>query len=408
MLVYRILIIIASPFLFLYFLLKSIKYGEFLRCFERLGFPSIKPRNGRYIWIHAVSVGEVNSILEFAKYVKKLNPEFEIVITTGTPTGANIVISNGFMHQYMPIDIGLFDKFFLKSWHPEVVMFVDSEIWPNMINLLSKKKIPTILVNARLSDKAFANWKKFAKFFKSLLSKYTLILAQSQSDYAKYSFFKTKNVVEINNLKYSLPVKSYNYKKPQRPIFVAASTHNGEEKIAINVHKTLTKKYPGLLTIIIPRHPERVVEIRPLLKDIKYAVRTESREIPQDAGVYLVNTFGELGLFYSMADIAFVGGSLVGVGGHNIFEAAVQKCAVVHGNYMSNFADMAEYFSAVMYQVSCEDELADVIDSLLSDHSTLEYIKEQTFNLSQELNKNVVHSAYSLIKQHVKDSKVLV
>lgn len=406
---YRLLSTVLSPFWFVYFFVKAVKNGEALRVFERLGIATIKRNPGaRCIWIHAVSVGEVNSVITFANHIKALNSNIDVLITTGTLTGAKIAIERGFLHQYLPLDLSWCISRFLKYWTPEFVMFVDSEIWPNLMQKLNKKDIPAILLNARLSKKSFARWRHFRKFFASILKRYTVILPQSHTEFENFTFFTSENVEEINNLKYSVTPKTYDCKRPNRKIFIAASTHRGEEQTIIDAHKELVQKYPRLLTIIAPRHPDRAKEIIPMLTGMRYSIRTETRDINDDVEIYLADTLGELDFMYSISDIAFVGGSLVNVGGHNIFEPAAQKCAVIHGNYMSNFFDMSEYFSAVMYQVSSGDELVSVVDSLLTDEGALEYIRSQTYSLAQELNKNVVHSVYTLIKKHVEGSSVLV
>lgn len=405
---YRVFAIIFWPFYSLYFLYKSIKEKELHRFFERLGFSGIKNVKSRYIWIHCASVGEVNSVVSFAKYLKERNEGLEVLITTVTFSGARIAISHGFLHQYAPLDVPFIIKKFLNTWKPEMVFFVDSEIWPNMVLVLDKKKIPSVLLNARLSKKSFERWKYFKIFAKFLLSKYTLILPQSSLEFSNYSFLGTDNIIEINNLKYSIPPKRYDYQKLDRIIFIAASTHNGEESIIIDAHKFLKKKYEKLLTIIVPRHPNRLQEILKLCDGMKTQVRTESGDINLETEIYIVNTFGEMDFFYSISDIAFVGGSLVDVGGHNIFEAAVQRCAIIHGNYMDNFFDMSQYFATTTYQISSLDELIDVLDGLMSDINTLEYIKNRTYELSKELNNNVVSSVYKLVHDKVKESKILV
>lgn len=408
MLLYRLLYVIFSPLFLVYFLLKSVRNGEFVRFFERLGFRSIDYSGKNCIWIHAVSLGEANSVIGFAKYLKQKNNDLDVLITTGTSSGAKVVIENGFLHQYMPMDFSFSINKFLKNWNPKMAIFVDSEIWPNTVVKLKEKDIPSILLNARLSKKSLQNWMHFKDFFTSILKQYTLILPQSHTEYENFSSFVNENVIEINNLKYSIPPKHYNYKHPNKPTFIAASTHAGEEELIISAYREIVKKYPNLLMILAPRHPERLPEIVKLLEGLQYSIRTEQKEISDDTQVYVVNTFGELDLFYSISDIAFVGGSLVDVGGHNIFEPAIQKCAVIHGSYMGNFFDMSQYFSAVMYEVSSGEDLGSVLESLLADANTMEYIKNQTYSMSQELNKNVIGSAYKIIKDHVKNSEILV
>lgn len=408
MLLYRMFYILFSPLSLVYFLCKAIKHNEFLRFFERLGFRSIDYSGKNCIWIHAVSLGEANSVIGFAKYLKQKNNDLDVLITTGTSSGAKVVIENGFLHQYMPMDFSFSINKFLKNWNPKMAIFVDSEIWPNTVVKLKERDIPSILLNARLSKKSFDRWMKCKEFFANLLQQYTLILPQSHTEYENFSSFVNENVIEINNLKYSIPPKHYNYKHPNKPTFIAASTHAGEEELIISAYREIIKKYPDLLMILAPRHPERLPEIVKLLDGLQYSIRTEQKEISDDTQVYVVNTFGELDLFYSISDIAFVGGSLVDVGGHNIFEPAIQKCAVIHGSYMGNFFDMSQYFSAVMYEVSSVEDLGSVLESLLADANTMEYIKNQTYSMSQELNKNVIGSAYKIIKDHVKNSEILV
>lgn len=357
------------------------------RISERLGFTSIKRPDGKLLWIHCASVGESISMLKVAKELIAKFDDIHILFTSGTVTSSNILkgkLPERTIHQFIPVDLYFAVKRFIKHWHPDLLILAESEIWPNLVDQTIRLKCPVVVTNARVSEKSFKNWSRFKGTSFDFFSKFSMCIPQSQIDKERLEALGVdKNKIPlVGNLKYdNEPLKCDKDKLNElkrmidgRKIWLAASTHQGEEEICTNAHKKLMEKYPDLLTIIVPRHPSRLDEITEMLEysGMSYSIRSKGEEITLETSVYVADTLGELGLFYILSDIALVGGSMVyvkGIGGHNPIEPAQLHSAIVTGPNTENFIEIYRDFldKKACVQAGDEDELINVIDGLLSD-----------------------------------------
>lgn len=355
MLIYRILSVALYPVLELYLFWRVYKKKEDKkRLKERFGHATIFRPKTPIIWLHAVSVGETNSALILVDELLKNFPTASILFTTTTITSASVVAAKlpafegRVMHQFLPIDSYFCVKNFFEFWRPEIAIFVESEIWPNLIGVAFEYEVPTFLVNARMSEKSAAKW-SFAKFFGIRIFDYfSAIFAQSEKDQERFQKLTDKEITYFGNLKSQAQSLGFDPEKLAalkskiggRKFWLAASTHKGEEEAVLQAHQILKKDFPDLLTILVLRHPNRADEVKPLFNSQKFAQRSRSENIENDTQIYLVDTLGELGLFYSLANFAFIGGSLVKVGGHNPFEAIKLNCGVISGRNVKNFQEI--------------------------------------------------------------------
>ena len=347
-----ILILIISPVLFLFRLLKGKEDKK--RFLERFCFFS-KQNSSNTIWFHAASVGELMSIVPVIKKFESNDRIKKILLTTTTTSSAKIFTKLNLRkttHQYFPLDISFFSKKFIKFWKPQLAIFVDSEIWPNMFLNLHEKKIPIILLNARITKKSFNRWKLIKSFANIIFSKISLALTQNSETKKYLKFLGVKNIKSAGNLKYYGEKKIINlanfhvlkrFKKFK--IWCAGSTHNSEEILIGKVHKQLKTQEKKLLTIIIPRHINRSKKIISELKEINLKVVTHSKTkiIPSNTDVYLVDTFGETSKFYNLSNISFIGGSFIKHGGQNPLEAVRLGNYVVSGKNINNFKEIYSY-----------------------------------------------------------------
>jgi len=315
-----------------------------------------KPRpNGELIWIHAVSIGESTAALTYIKHLKENNPSLNILLTTTTVTSAKILESKlknieGCIHQFSVADNPRWIRKFLDYWKPKQAFFLESEIWPNIVDELHKRNIPLFLLNARLSPKSFKRWSYLKEFFSSILKKFTGILAQSESDEQRFKFFSDKNIFKIDNLKYVNPPLPCNDELisqlkeicKNKKILVAASTHNGEEEKILKAHLELKKEF-DLITIIIPRHLNRIAEITKLFDKYQVTYQLRSKLSSSATDIICVDTFGEVGTCFCLADVTFVGGSLVPIGGHNVYEPVVFGKPVLFGPYTDNATEVKDF-----------------------------------------------------------------
>lgn len=349
---------------------------------ERRGRASQPRPAGGLVWIHAASVGESLSLLPLIHTLRESRPALTVLVTTGTVTSAKLMterLPEGALHQYFPVDRLPFVRRFLNHWKPDLVLWAESEFWPNMIMEIRRRTIPMVLVNGRVSDKSFRNWQRFQGVIRQLLSAFTLCLGQTEDDTGRLRDLGAPACDCLGNLKFAaqpLPADEDLLTRLQdaignRPVWLAASTHAGEELIAAQLHHSLADKHPGLLTLIVPRHSHRGDEIRAELEAEGLTVAQRSRGEMPDAPVeaYLADTMGELGLFYRLAPVVFIGKSLAGQGGQNPLEAARLGCAVIMGPHMDNFAEMTRRMvqGGAAKQVGSEGELRLMLDRLLSD-----------------------------------------
>ncbi|MDB2415069.1 3-deoxy-D-manno-octulosonic acid transferase [Rickettsiales bacterium] len=394
---YQIMTSLAAPLIGLYLLhRKKLGKEDPLRFRERLGKASVpRPNNKPLLWIHAASVGESLSVMPVINKISQTYPNITILLTTGTVSSAKMVESrlpdNAF-HQYVPIDRILIIRRFLNYWRPNLAIWVESELWPNLVTETGKY-CPMILLNGRISDSSFKKWKRYYSLGKHILSRFSLSLAQSKHDAARLEELGARNVKYIGNLKFDSAALPADPKKMgdmvapigERPVWLAASTHAGEEEMVAAVHKQLKEKHPDLLTIIAPRHPQRSNEILDMLTDLGLSVSRRSFEqtIKDETDIYLADTLGEMGIFYRLVPTVFIGGSLVEHGGQNPLEAARLECAIVFGPYMDNFAEIRNELlnNNAALKVRNEDELRDAIDELIVDHDKHDQLASAALDL---------------------------
>src|ERR1700757_1156472 len=320
---------------------------------ERRGLSqNVRPR-GPLIWIHGASVGEV---LAAAALIEKLRAlRIRILLTSGTVTSAAIVAKRfpaDIIHQYIPYDSPRYVARFLDHWRPSLALFIESDLWPNLILASAARRLPMVLINGRMSQRSFPRWRRVSNTISALLGRFDVCLAQSQLDADRFSALGSRNVVTTGNLKRDVPAPPADPAKLERlmamtrgrPIVVAASTHPGEEEILAETHKELAGYFPALLTVIVPRHPDRGNAITRTIAaaGLKFGLRSRE-ELPTGAtDIYVADTLGELGLFYRLSGIVFMGGSLVEHGGQNPIEAVKLGAAIVHGPHVFNFSDVYE------------------------------------------------------------------
>jgi 3-deoxy-D-manno-octulosonic-acid transferase len=355
-----------------------------IRIEERFGNPSQKRPPGAVIWFHAASVGEAISILSLINRLNHEYPTHTVLVTTGTVTSAAIMaerLPQNVIHQFIPVDQPVWIQRFLDHWKPDIVLWVESEFWPNLLTAIHRRGIPLILINARVSPDSFSGWQRVPRTIARLLGCFSLCLAQSVQDAKKLTALGATNVNTPGNLKFAadpLPVDDSALSSlwndiSIRPVWIAASTHAGEEQAVANAHRAIAKNQPDILTIIIPRHPARATEIaRDILgMGLSVSLRSKNEPLTPETAIYIADTVGELGLFYRLAPIAFIGGTLVPHGGQNMLEAAKLECAIIHGPSTTNFTAVTSEISAASGStiIQNETELADAVSSLLSDNA---------------------------------------
>jgi 3-deoxy-D-manno-octulosonic-acid transferase len=319
-----------------------------LRWKERLGFDRSVPPDGKLLWIHAASVGESLSVLPLLDRLRQDHPDWQILVTTGTVSSADLLakrLPTGVLHRFVPVDIpGAVDRFF-NHWAPDAVIFVEQEIWPGLVLELRARRIPSALVNARLSPASGRRWKQFSWLAQILFACFRPILAQSEADATRFRALGLADVQMPGNLKYAaapLPVNEamladLRARIGSRPVFVAASLHPGEEGQIADVHRRLIERYPDLLTILVPKHPQRGPEWAQALDNLP--LRSRQDPLPP-GGLYIADTIGELGLWYRLASAVFVGGSLIPFGGQNPLEPTRFGVPTFVGPHTGNFEDM--------------------------------------------------------------------
>lgn len=349
---YRLFTAAATPLapLLLSYRLKHGKEDP-TRLPERRGEAKIPRPPGGLIWVHGASVGEITAVMPLVSHIR--GQGFAVLVTSGTVTSAEIAqqrLPPGALHQYVPLDSPRFVQRFLDHWRPDLALFVESDLWPNLIMMSAARRIPLVLLNGRLSERSFKRWGRMRGAIGTLLSRLDLCLAQSPADAERYAELGSPRVAMAGNLKLDVPappadpdaLRALKAFLGQRPVIAAASTHPGEEGTVIDVHRRLRHSFRGLLTIVVPRHPERGAAVADSARasGLKTAVRSRGEKIGPDTDIYVADTMGELGLIYRVAPIVFMGGSLASHGGQNPIEAAKLGAAILHGPNVWNFADI--------------------------------------------------------------------
>ncbi len=352
------------------------------RLAERYG-RSREPRPaGRLIWIHASSVGEAISTLSLIEALRGRRPELGLLLTTGTVSSARLMarhLPEGVIHQFAPIDQAAAVARFFDHWRPDLGLVVESELWPNLIRGARARHIELILVNGRMSARSFRSWRRVKPVIADLLACFSLVLAQSPEDAERFAELGARQTRCPGNLKFAaapLPAEEGELSRLSqclgaRPRWLAASTHPGEEEQVAAAHRIAAAAHPGLVTLIVPRHPDRGAAIAESLAGLGLAVaRRAAGEAPAAGSeIYIADTFGELGMWYRLAELAFVGGSLVPRGGQNPLEPAKLNCAVLYGPEASNFQHVTDEMTAAraIRRVRDADELGSAVAALLGD-----------------------------------------
>ena len=360
--VYTLAFYLLLPIYFVRLFLKGINNKEYLsRWPERLGIAKNTPSEEKnLIWVHAVSVGEVNASIPLLRRLKEDYEDIEILVTTTTPTGSKLILErlgSSIQHQYLPVDIPICINKFLNVWQPKFLILLETEIWPNLLYCCKERGICTALVNARLSEKSQLNYEKFISLMRPTFESIDLILAQFDSDKARLNkITKHKTIDVCGNLKFDQEVPhelkeiSTNIKNDWaidgelRPTLIAASTHEGEEEIILNAFNIIQETHPNSLLILVPRHLERFDQVKELLKEseLDFVTRSNKSDVTKTTKVLLGDTIGELNFLYSLSSVAFVGGSLIDHGGQNLLEPAAQGLAILSGPSLRNFSDISK------------------------------------------------------------------
>ena len=327
---------------------------NFARLNEKFGISSLE-RKAPVIWLHAASLGETNIALNLAAHLGQKYPYYQVLITNGTKAAAEACARSNLsnmVHQYVVADIYFCVQRFLKFWQPKLAIFIESEIWPNIVDLTSKT-CPIIIVNGSLSQKSFRQWSYCPQTISKLLAKFSLIITKGNHEELRYKALGAKEVVNLGNFKFSnerlkidtIAQQQMSLQTVGRRVIVAASTHEEDEELACACYLALKEKYPNLLLIIVPRHLSRIDSIIKYLasQNLDVAVRSKEQVILPTSDVYLADTMGELGLFYSLAHISIIGGSLKR-GSHNIIEPSTFNTAIIFGPDVSKSRDVAEHY----------------------------------------------------------------
>jgi 3-deoxy-D-manno-octulosonic-acid transferase len=378
---YRYLAVAASPLMNL-LLSYRLKHGKEhpARLSERRGESKVARPPGPLVWLHGASVGELTAINPLVERI--VAKDFNVLVTSGTVSSARIAeqrLPPGVIHQFVPLDSPLFVARFLDHWKPDLALFTESDLWPNLIVMSAERRIPLILVNGRLSERSFNRWRRASTTIAAVLGRFDLCLAQSSVYAARYNDLGAPRVTTTGNLKLDVPEPSAETESllalqaaiGDRTIIAAASTHAGEETAVVEMHRRLRNSFPRLLTIIAPRHPDRgagIVEIAGA-GGLSAALRSQGRMPDAKDDIYVVDTLGELGLVYRLAPIVFVGGSLASHGGQNPVEPIKLGAAILHGPHVWNFAEIYSALDAAggAEQVSDAGKLAIRVRAWLAD-----------------------------------------
>ena len=352
------------------------------RLAERFGHPGVARPAGPLIWIHGASVGESLSALPLIARIVEDWPGLNLLMTSGTVTSARLMaerLPEGVIHQYAPVDLPAAVRRFLAHWRPALGLIVESELWPNLLLQARARGTTLALVNGRMSADSYASWRRFRPLIGHLLGQFEVALAQSREDEAHLRDLGATAPLRLGNLKFAAPPLAANPDElaalrtaiGPRPHWLAASTHPGEEEIVAEVHSRLAARASGLLTVLVPRHPDRGPAIAAALAadGLEVVLRSSGQPIAPETDIYLADTIGEMGLWYRLCQVAFVGGSMIPKGGQNLLEPAKLGCAIVCGPHMTNFLHVTEEMrqADALRQVTDAEQLAAAVSWLLDD-----------------------------------------
>ena len=365
-----------------------------LRYKEKLGI-SLKVRNNGYlIWFHCSSIGELKSIFPIIDHYLKKN---QILVTTST-LGSNEVFQKKYYntknitHQYAPIDSPQIIKKFFKKWNPNIIFFTESEIWPNQIFYAKNNNIPIILLNARISNKSFTKWKLIKSSMNRILDCFAIILCQSNESANHFNYFGTNNIKMLGNLKFIVqediePLED-NLNLQKRLIFIALSTHATEEEVCIKIHASLKSQYPNLLTIIIPRHINRIPEIQKIIVNTKlnFLITESLDNFENNTDILIINSYGNTKKILKLSKYVFIGGSLVKHGGQNPIEVAYNNSLIFHGPHVYNFTEIYNFLNKenIAFKINSGAELTEQLKEKINDYQK-KNIKEKIIKMGDEI-----------------------
>lgn len=412
---YRILCYLFTPVFIVLLLIRVLKGKEDKKRFlEKLGISKVSRPEGKLVWMNVASIGELRAASSLFEKFKK--DGYNILLTSVTLSSSKIAakqFSNAVIHQFTPLDHPYFIKRFLKKWQPDLGVFIESELWPNLIEL-SSHKLPLSLINARMSPSSFLRWKKYKQIFRFLLNKFSLIIPASDTDKNYLSYFLNKTILLNYNLKYSAPKLIFPEEEladleialTDKITLVFASIHPEEVNIFISAYHELYQKFKEVVAIIVPRHPKNSELIESACKSfkLKYKVRSQGESLSSDQQVYIVDTIGEMGLFYQVGDIIIMGGSFINHGGQNPIEPAHFKKPIVIGSSYHNFKQIVEDMlnKKAVKTVKSKYELASTLESLIKNQPLRKQIGNNAFYYVSSKANQLEH-IYTIIKSFIKD-----
>ena len=415
--IYRILIniiFILSPIILIFRLIKRKEDPKRFR--EKLCFFSKKRGEGRLIWFHGASVGEIKSVIPIIEKLEKNKKIGKILLTSNTLSSSKVFQQFKFkktIHQFFPIDTNFHSKKFLNYWKPSAAFFIDSEVWPNMYSNLEIKKIPINLLNGRITKRTYSKWNSIPNFSKSIFGKFDLCLSSSNESKKFLTKLGVKKVKFLGNLKFSeteskqIKINS-NLKKCfiSRKVWCASSTHPTEEIICGKIHNELKKKYKNLLTIIIPRHVERVDTISAELNNLNLKIQSHESNVKRlnsNTDIYIVDTYGETKSFYNFCKIVFLGGSLINHGGQNPLEAARFGCNILHGPNVRNFDEIYKFLKKndMSIKISNYYEMMSTLNKLFKKKNNTKKIKEKINIIGNNILKKTYKEIDLLLKNEI-------
>lgn len=412
---YKLLTTLLYPILYLWIRFRVlIKKENPDRVHERFGYVRLSRPPGPVFWFHGASNGECLSFLSLLKHLQGKYPDIHFLVTSGTLTSAKLLerlLPTRAFHQFLPLDNSGCVKRFLNHWEPTAVFWTESDLWPNLIHETSKRNIPMTLLNGRLSEKSLNRWKILPSFIQNLLGKFKIIFSGSPKSQSNFENIGIKNAINSGNLKFSgrplgvnpSYLKSLSAQIKGRPVWVAACTHQGEEEMIALVHKELKQHIPNILTIVVPRHPHRAKSLENLWKknNFNYGHRSKNDSISTATELYIFDTTGELGLAYSLTNIAFIGGSLVpNIGGHNPIEGAQLKCCILTGPYIHGNTSIFDLFAEreACFIVQNHQELAKTLLQLFTNETLIKKYVDNAEKLTLN-QRNVLKIIIKELKQ---------
>lgn len=419
---YSWLFYLLIPFVLLRLIWRSIKAPAYrCRWRERFAFYNKKFSQG-VVWFHAVSVGEAEALFPLVRQIQQQQPDVKLLITTTTPTGSarvKAVLQETVAHVYLPYDIPGAVKRFMQCFKPRLAVIMETEIWPNLFVYCGQNNIPLYIINARLSEKSSRGYQKVPALISPALAQVNLIATQTQDDAKRFIAIgaESEKVKTLGNIKFDIEIPQAMIEQGlqikaglfgARFIWLLASTHKDEEVIFLRIYKVLKLEIPELLLIIVPRHPERFADVKKLCQQhqLNVVMRTAGEGVNTETDVYLADTMGELKMLYAASDIAFVGGSMVPAGGHNILEAAAIGVPVLFGPYMANFKEIATAALNQHAAIQCQNE-DDIVKTILALYKQPGYREAlaETGKAFVAQNQGAIARIYEILKQSIINKK---